>query len=301
MQVIDGKSISTKICKELSVQIFDFKKKYNQTPGLAVVMIGEDPPSKIYVRRKVKTANELGIHSLNYGLPIDATQKDVLDLVHNLNEDKSIHGILVQSPPPEGIDERQIIEAINPAKDVDCFHPYNVGRLTIGDEDGFLPCTPAGIMVLLSRYKVKTEGKHAVVIGRSNIVGKPIAILLSRKSRNANATVTLCHSRTRDLASITQNADILISALGRAEFVKAEMIKKDGVVIDVGINRVADQNRKSGYRLVGDVDYEEAFQKASLITPVPGGVGPMTIAILMYNTLKACCIQNQIPLSYKLF
>ena len=301
MEVIDGKLISKKICDELCEQTFDLKKRYQTTPGLAVVMIGEDPPSKIYVRRKVKTAKELGIHSLNYELPEDATQKDVLDLVHNLNKDKSIHGILVQSPPPAGIDERQIIETINPAKDVDCFHPYNVGRLTIGDEDGFLPCTPAGIMVLLSRYKVKTEGKHAVVIGRSNIVGKPLALLLSRKSHNANATVTLCHSRTKNIASITQDADILISALGHAEFVKAEMVKKNVIVIDVGINRVPDQSRKSGYRLVGDVDYQEVYQKASLITPVPGGVGPMTIAILMYNTIKACCLQNQIPLSYKLF
>ena len=301
MQVINGKTVSKQLYQELLEQISKLKQSCNQTPGLAVVIIGDDPASQVYVNRKVKIAKELGIRSLKYELSKNVSQKDVLDLVHQLNCDDSVDGILVQSPPPAGIDERQITEAINPDKDVDCFHPYNVGKLAIGDVDGFLPCTPAGIMILLHRYQVETEGRHAVVIGRSNIVGKPMTLLLSRKNPNANATVTLCHSRTVNIASVTRSADILVSALGKAEFVKEDMVKNNVVVIDVGINRVVDPSRKSGYRLVGDVDYENVSKKASFITPVPGGVGPMTIAVLMYNTLKAYCLRNQFPLSYRLF
>ena len=301
MKLIDGKSVSKEIYTELSDEVEKLERRTSRRPCLAVVIVGDDPASKIYVNRKVKIAKELGIDSLKHELPQDATQEEVLNLVSDLNNDGSVHGILVQSPPPPGIDERRIIETINPMKDVDCFHPYNVGKLAIGDEDGFLPCTPAGIMVLLHRYKVETQGKHAVVLGRSNIVGKPIALLLSRKSQKANATVTLCHSRTKNISSLTRNADILIAALGHARFVTAEMVKDNVVVIDVGINRVADAQRRNGYRLVGDVDFDDVSEKASLITPVPGGVGPMTVAVLMYNTLAAFCLQNGIPFSYRLF
>lgn len=301
MKIIDGRLVSKEIYNELSQEIAKLESRTSRRPCLAVVIVGDDPASKIYVNRKVKIAKELSIDSIKHELPQNASQGEVLNLVSDLNNDASINGILVQSPPPAGIDERKIIESINPIKDVDCFHPYNVGKLMIGDEDGFLPCTPAGIMVLLNRYKVETQGKHAVVLGRSNIVGKPLALLLSRKSQRANATVTLCHSRTRSLSLLTRNADIIIAALGSAGFVTGEMVKDNVVIIDVGINRVTDAQCRNGYRLVGDVDFDEVSMKASLITPVPGGVGPMTVAVLMYNTLTAFCLQNGIPFSYRLF
>ena len=296
MQIMDGKVVSARVFEDLRAKVAALKEKHGVTPGLAVVIVGEDPASQVYVRNKVKRATEIGMNSVKHELPKEATQEEVLAVVEQLNNDNAIHGFLVQSPPPPQIDERAIIDAILPAKDVDCFHPYNVGRLLIGDEDGFVPCTPQGIMTLLAHYNIESSGKHAVVIGRSNIVGKPMAVLLSRKSKNANSTVTLCHSRTHDLAGMCRQADILVAAIGKARFVTADMIKDGAVVIDVGMNRVEDASKKSGYRLVGDVDFEAVSPKASYITPVPGGVGPMTIAMLLTNALRACCAQNDIAL-----
>jgi len=296
MELIDGKLVSAKVLDELKEKVSALKEKHGATPGLAVVIVGDDPASHIYVRNKVKRATEIGMLSEKYELPKEATQQEVLDLVNKLNNDEKIHGILVQSPPPPQIDERAVIEAIRPSKDVDCFHPENVGKMLIGDEDGFVPCTPQGIMTLLAHYKIETSGKHAVVVGRSNIVGKPMTVLLGRKSANANCTVTMCHSRTKDIGAICAMADILVVAIGKAHFVTASMVKDGAVVVDVGMNRVEDASKKSGYRLVGDVDFEGASPKASYITPVPGGVGPMTIAMLLTNALRACCAQKGIQL-----
>ncbi len=292
--ILSGKEVSKAVAARVKKQVDIISGQHNLTPGLAVVLIGNDPASQVYVNSKAKKCLQLGIHSAKHELPEDATQEDVINVVEQLNNDPAIHGILVQSPPPPQINERAVIETINPQKDVDCFHPYNVGKLLIGDADGFLPCTPAGVMEILEYYGIETSGKHAVVLGRSNIVGKPMAILLSRKAKHANCTVTLCHSRTADLPSVTRQGDILVAAIGRAEIVTADMVKEGAVVIDVGINRVDDPEAKRGYRLVGDVAYEEVSAKASAITPVPGGVGPMTIAMLMQNTIIACCLQHGI-------
>lgn len=301
MTIIDGRLVSKEVLAEVGDYVSELKTRHNLVPGLAVVIVGDDPASQIYVRRKVKKAAELSIFSEKHELPKSASENDVLELVEQLNNNSDIHGILVQSPPPPGIDERRIVETINPMKDVDCFHPYNVGRLTIGDEDGFYPCTPAGIMVLLKRNKIEIEGKNAVVLGRSNIVGKPMAILLSRKSKSGNATVTICHSRSQNLGEHVRNADLIVAAIGRPNFVTGDMVKNNVVVIDVGINRIDDSSAPKGYRLAGDVDFDGVSKKASHITPVPGGVGPMTIAILMHNTIKACCLQNDLPLPPALF
>jgi methylenetetrahydrofolate dehydrogenase (NADP+)/methenyltetrahydrofolate cyclohydrolase len=290
-QIIDGKAIASQIHKETLIAVNELAEK-SLRPGLAVVLVGEDPASKVYVGMKVKKSEELGIYSKKIVLPENATQSEVLKVVEELNNDSKIHGILVQSPPPPQIDEEEIIRAISPLKDVDCFHPENVGKMLLGDKSGFLPCTPHGIMELLMRSGVNPEGKHAVILGRSNIVGKPMMALLMNKGSGANATVTVCHSRTTDLKSITTQADILIAAIGKAEFVKADMVKENAVVIDVGINRVEAPDTKKGYRLVGDVAFNEVAEKVSLITPVPGGVGPMTIAMLMHNAVKACKMQN---------
>lgn len=296
MQLMEGKVVAAQITEDLKSRITRLKEENDLTPGIAVVIVGEDPASQVYVRNKVKKAGEIGAYSEKHELPVDATQEEVLACVRKLNEDPRIHGILVQSPPPPQIDERAVVDAILPEKDVDCFHPYNVGKLLIGDADGFVPCTPQGVMEMLSYYKVETSGRHAVVIGRSNIVGKPMMALLGRKSDNANCTVTMCHSRTKDLAGICAQADILVAAIGRARFVTADMVKDGAVVVDVGINRVPDATRKSGTRLVGDVDFDAVSPKASFITPVPGGVGVMTIVMLMQNTVKACCMQNRIEM-----
>ncbi len=296
MKILDGKMISEQVFDEVRESASELKRTAELVPGLAVVIIGDDPASKIYVNRKVKVSTELGFYSRKHELSRTASQEDVVSVIADLNQDPLIHGILVQSPPPPQISEREIIDTIEPTKDVDCFTPSNVGKLMIGDEDGFYPCTPAGIMVLLNRYQVETVGRHAVVLGRSNIVGKPMATLLSRKNKNANATVTLCHSRSTNIEAITRTADIVIAALGKAEFLTGDMVKDGAVVIDVGINRVDDSTTKKGYRLVGDVDFGSVSEKASYITPVPGGVGPMTIAMLMYNTYKACCLQHRIPI-----
>lgn len=291
-KIIDGKSIAAQVHEETAKEVASLARNNNLQPGLAVVLVGEDPASQVYVNMKAKKSAELGIFSDKRVLPKDATQGEVLAVVEELNNDPKIHGILVQSPPPPQIDEAAIVRAINPAKDVDCFHPINVGKMLLGEGDGFLPCTPHGIMVLLERSGIDPSGKHAVIIGRSNIVGKPMMALLVQKAKGANATVTVCHSRTANIAEHTRQADILIAAIGKAEFVTADMIKGGAVVIDVGINRVDDASAPRGYRLVGDVAYKEVAEKASLITPVPGGVGPMTIAMLLHNAVKACKMQN---------
>lgn len=283
--VIDGKEVARKIREGLVAEIAEMKAQ-GKTPGLAVVLVGEDPASQVYVGSKVRACEELGLYSQKWELPADTTQEQLVDLIHKLNADDRIHGILVQSPPPPHIDEEAVILNIDPRKDVDGFHPANVAKLVLEDEEGFVPCTPLGCMELLKAYDIPTAGKHAVVIGRSLIVGKPMANLLV--SKKANATVTIAHSRTADLPAVCRTADIIVAAVGRPEMVKADFVKDGAVVIDVGINRIPDPSRPRGYRIVGDVDYEAVKDKCSAITPVPGGVGPMTIAMLMANTVKAC-------------
>lgn len=291
--IIDGKAIAEKIHQETAARVAKLKAERGLTPGLAVVLVGEDPASKIYVGMKAKKCVELGIYSDKRVLSKDATMAEVMALVDELNRDPKIHGILVQSPPPPQIDEDKVVESIRPEKDVDCFHPVNVGKMLIGKTEGFYPCTPYGVMKLLEHSGVDPAGKHAVIIGRSNIVGKPMMALLMQKAKGANATVTVCHSRTPDIAELTRQADILVACIGKPEFVTAAMVKEGAVVIDVGINRVEDANAPKGYRVVGDVAFAEVSRKASLITPVPGGVGPMTIAMLMSNAVKACELSAQ--------
>jgi methylenetetrahydrofolate dehydrogenase (NADP+)/methenyltetrahydrofolate cyclohydrolase len=282
--VIDGKAVAAAVLEECRGEVAELKAK-GITPGLAVVLVGDDPASHVYVGSKVRTCGDLGIYSRKIVLPAETTQDELLAVVQELNADKAIHGILVQSPPPKHIDEEAIIRALDPRKDVDGFHPENVAKLALEDKTGFVPCTPAGSMRLLAAAGVKTAGAEAVVIGRSMIVGKPMALLLM--AQGSDATVTVAHSRSKDLPAICRRADILVAAVGRPEMVKADWVKDGAVVIDVGINRIDDASKKSGYRLVGDVAYEEVALKCSAITPVPGGVGPMTIAMLMKNTLQA--------------
>lgn len=282
---IDGKEVARKIREGLIAEIEELKAQ-GKTPGLAVVLVGEDPASQVYVGSKVRACEELGLYSQKWELPADTTQEQLVELIHKLNADERIHGILVQSPPPPHIDEEAVILNIDPRKDVDGFHPANVAKLVLEDEEGFVPCTPLGCMELLKAYGIPTAGKHAVVIGRSLIVGKPMANLLV--SKKANATVTIAHSRTTDLPGLCRTADIIVVAVGRPEMVKADYVKDGAVVLDVGINRIPDSSRPRGYRIVGDVDFEDVKDKCSAITPVPGGVGPMTIAMLMANTVKAC-------------
>jgi methylenetetrahydrofolate dehydrogenase (NADP+)/methenyltetrahydrofolate cyclohydrolase len=284
--LIDGRAIAEKVYVDLRREIAELKAK-GVTPGLAVVLVGNDPASRAYVRSKDKMCRELGLHSLKLELPESTTQTELLNRVEQLNADSSIHGILVQSPPPAHIDEAVIVRALDPRKDVDGFHPENVAKLVLDDPTGFVPCTPLGVQRLLIESKININGAHVVVLGRSMIVGKPLALLLMQKNASANATVTVVHSRSRDLAEITRSADILVAAIGRAGFVKADYLQADAVVIDVGINRVEDAASERGYRLVGDVAFDEVSKKARAITPVPGGVGPMTIAMLMSNTVKA--------------
>ncbi len=283
--LIDGKKVASQVREGLLAEIEGLKAQ-GHTPGLAVVLVGNDPASQVYVGSKVKACAELGLYSQKWELPADTTQEELVKLIHQLNADDRIHGILVQSPPPPHIDEEAVILNIDPRKDVDGFHPANVAKLVLEDEEGFVPCTPLGCMELLKAYGIETAGKHAVVIGRSMIVGKPMANLLVAKK--ANATVTIAHSRTKDLPGLCRAADIIVAAVGRAEMVKADYVKEGAVVLDVGINRIADETRPRGYRIVGDVDFEDVKDKCSYITPVPGGVGPMTIAMLMANTVKAC-------------
>lgn len=282
--IIDGKKVAADVLEKCAKEITELKSQ-GITPGLAVVLVGEDPASKVYVNSKVRKCGELGIHSEKIVLSREATQEEVLDTVKNLNEDPRIHGILVQSPPPPQIDEEAIVRAIDPAKDVDGFHPENVAKLALEDPTGFVPCTPAGCMELLRSAGIKTSGANVVVVGRSMIVGKPMALLLM--ARGSDATVTVAHSRSKDLPGICRQADIIVAAVGRPEFITDDYVKEGAVVIDVGINRVDDAEAKKGYRLCGDVDYASVAPKCSAITPVPGGVGPMTIALLMKNTIKA--------------
>jgi len=285
-KLIDGRAIAEKVYVDLCREIAELKEK-DVTPGLAVVLVGDDPASRAYVRSKDKMCRELGLHSLKLELPASITQAELLNRVEELNADSAIHGILVQSPPPAHIDETAIVRALDPRKDVDGFHPENVAKLVLDDSSGFVPCTPLGVQRLLIESKININGAHVVVLGRSMIVGKPLALLLMQKNEKANATVTVVHSRSRDLAEITRTADIIISAIGRAGFVQADHVREGAVVIDVGINRVEDAASERGYRLVGDVAFDEVSKKASAITPVPGGVGPMTIAMLISNTVKA--------------
>ena len=286
-KLIDGKAIAEQINVETAAEIAHLTSQHRLTPGLAVVLVGDNPASVAYVASKDKMCARLGLHSERVNLPGSTSEAELLAIVNDLNFKREIHGILVQSPPPPQISEEIIFAAIDPSKDVDGFHPINVGKLALGDPTGFTPCTPAGVHQLLIRSGVAIEGAHVVVLGRSRIVGRPVSLILSQKLPNANATVTVCHSRSKDLAEICRSADILIAAIGSPRFVKADMIREGAVVIDVGINRVAG-------KLVGDVDFDALAGKAALITPVPGGVGPMTIAMLMHNTVRAAKLRHGI-------
>jgi len=290
-EIISGKEIAQTIRKETAARVAALKETHEFVPGLATVLVGEDPASQSYVGMKNKTAKEMGIHSRQITLDADTPEAELLGIVEGLNADPEIHGILVQLPLPKHIDEAKILLAIDPAKDVDGFHPVNVGKLSTGETEVLAPCTPAGIVQMLMRTGNDPSGKHCVVVGRSNIVGRPMASLLLRKAPGGNATVTVCHSRTPDLGAMTRMADILIVAIGWPETVKADMVKPGAVVIDVGTNRVDDATRERGWRLVGDVVFDEVKEVASAITPVPGGVGPMTITMLMSNTVDAAMRQ----------
>jgi 5,10-methylene-tetrahydrofolate dehydrogenase/Methenyl tetrahydrofolate cyclohydrolase len=283
--LIDGRAVAAKVYAELRKEIADLKSN-GVTPGLAVVLVGDNPASRAYVRAKDKMCRDLGLYSVKLELPASTTQEELLATVNQLNRDNAVHGILVQSPPPTHIDESVIVRAIDPAKDVDGFHPINVAKLTMGDQSGFVPCTPLGCLRLLREVGVALAGANVVVLGRSLIVGKPMALLLMQKG--VDATVTIVHSRSRNIAEICHGADVLIAAIGQAGFVKAEHVRDGAVIIDVGINRVEDPASERGYRLIGDVDFDAVLKKAGAITPVPGGVGPMTIAMLMTNTVRAC-------------
>jgi methylenetetrahydrofolate dehydrogenase (NADP+)/methenyltetrahydrofolate cyclohydrolase len=285
-ELIDGRAIAKKVREEAAARAKKLSTK-GVRPGLAVVLVGEDPASVVYTSSKAKAAEEAGMLSVNVRLTVDTSEAELLRRVDELNSDPNIHGILVQMPLPKQINPDTVIRRIDPAKDVDGFHPINVGKMLIGERDGFIPCTPAGIQVLLRESGVKTPGKECVIIGRSNIVGKPMAALMVQDNENANCTVTVCHRHTADLAQHTKRADILIVAAGRARMVTGEMVKPGAVVIDVGTNRIADAASKTGTKLVGDVDFDSVRQVAGKITPVPGGVGPMTIAMLMANTVRA--------------
>ncbi len=284
-QIIDGKQVAAEIRAEFKAEVAKLKEQ-GIVPGLGVILVGEDPASQSYVRAKERACEELGIYSDDNRLPADTTQQDLIALVNQMNNDPKINGILVQLPLPKGLNEAEVLLAIAPEKDVDGFHPMNVGRMMIG-EKAFLPCTPHGVIQLLLRSGVTIEGAKVVIVGRSNIVGKPLANMLIQKNDKGNATVTVCHTRTKDLAWHTRQADIVIAAAGRPNTITADMVKDGVVVIDVGVNRVEDATKKKGYRLVGDVDFEAVKEKASLITPVPGGVGPMTITMLLYNTVES--------------
>ncbi|NAY92978.1 bifunctional methylenetetrahydrofolate dehydrogenase/methenyltetrahydrofolate cyclohydrolase FolD [Muricauda sp. JGD-17] len=286
MEILDGKKVSNQIKEELAVEVAQMKARGEKVPHLAAVLVGNDGASLTYVGSKVRSCEKIGFESTLIHLPEETTEEELLKQVENLNKNTDIDGYIVQLPLPKHIDEQKVLMAVDPDKDVDGFHPANFGKMAL-DMESFIPATPFGIMELLRRYNIDTEGKHAVVIGRSHIVGRPISILLSQKGKAANATVTLTHSRTKDLKAITVQADIIISALGVPNFLKEDMVKEGVVVIDVGITRVPDETRKRGYYITGDVDFENVSKKASHITPVPGGVGPMTIAMLLKNTLLA--------------
>ena len=291
-QIIYGKQIAGEMREELKEEVAQLKER-GIVPGLGVILVGEDPASNSYVSAKEKACEQTGIYSDDNRLPAETTQDELIALVRKMNADPKINGILVQLPLPSGLDESEVIMAIDPAKDVDGFHPVSVGKMLIG-EKGFLPCTPHGVVQMLVRSGIRIEGAHVVVVGRSNIVGKPVANMLLQKKENGNATVTVCHTRTVDLPSITRQADILIAAAGRPNTITADMVKAGAAVIDVGVNRVDDPAAKRGYRLVGDVDFEAVKEVAGFITPVPGGVGPMTITMLLYNTVESAKIANNL-------
>lgn len=284
-KIIDGKQVAADMRAELKARVADLKKK-GIVPGLGVVLVGNDPASHSYVAAKEKACEETGLLSDDNRLPADASQEQLMAVIERMNEDPRINGILTQLPLPKQLDEEQVLLAINPDKDVDGFHPINVGRMVTGQR-AFLPCTPHGVVQLLIRSGVALQGAEVVIVGRSNIVGKPLANILMQKSALGNATVTVCHTRTKDIAAHTRRADIVIAAAGSPGAITADMVKDGAVVIDVGVNRIEDKTRKSGFRLVGDVDFEAVREKASLITPVPGGVGPMTITMLLYNTVES--------------
>ncbi len=285
-KIIDGKAIAETIKQEVAERTRRLKEANGLTPGLAFLLVGENPASQVYVRMKGKACEKVGFHSVTLEKPANISQREVLEIIGNWNRDPAIHGILVQLPLPSRIDENAVIEAIDPRKDVDGFHPVNMGKLVVG-VPALRPCTPAGIQELLIRTNVELRGKHVVVVGRSNIVGKPIANMLLQKKPHANAIVTVCHTAAEDIAMYTRQADVLIAAMGRPEVITGNMVKPGCVVIDVGVNRVDDPTREKGYRLAGDVDFASVEPVASAITPVPGGVGPMTIAMLMQNTYQA--------------
>ncbi len=284
--LIDGAALAKKIRERVAEDAAALTAQ-GLTPGLTVVLVGDDPASAVYVRSKGRASEAAGIHSDTIRLAAETSEQDLLSLIDRLNADETVHGILVQMPLPKHIDPDMVIRRIHPVKDVDGFHPVNVGLLLTGSKEGYAPCTPAGVMAMLRAYGVETRGANVVIVGRSNIVGKPMAALLMQQGSDADATVTVCHSRTRNLAEHTRMADIIIAAVGRAHLITADMVKPGAVVIDVGMNRIPDESAKRGYRLVGDVDFEGVKQVASLITPVPGGVGPMTIAMLLQNTVRA--------------
>jgi methylenetetrahydrofolate dehydrogenase (NADP+)/methenyltetrahydrofolate cyclohydrolase len=292
-KIISGNKIAEEMRAEMKKEIEDLKAKHNLVPGLAVVLVGENPASVVYVRNKKKSCEEIGINSYEYKLPADTSEDKLLAMVDQLNADDKVHGILVQLPLPKQIDENKVLNKIMPTKDVDGFHPFNVGRMLVGDPI-FLPCTPHGVQQMLARSGTKIAGSHVVIVGRSNIVGKPVAAILVQKAKNADATVTICHSRTRDLPAVCRLGDILIAAIGVPEFIKADMVREGAVVIDVGVNRVEDKSNPKGFKLVGDVDFEAVKEKASAISPVPGGVGPMTITMLLHNTIRAAKLKNNI-------
>lgn len=285
-KILDGKVLAEKIKQELKEKTLELKKNKNIIPGLALLLVGDNPASQVYVNMKAKTCESIGYYSIIKKLPKEAAEGEVLNLINQWNKADNIHGILVQLPLPKHINEQKVIESILPEKDIDGFHPINVGKMLIGIPC-LLPCTPAGIMELFKYYNIELNGKHAVVLGRSNIVGKPIAALMLQKNNYANATVTICHSNTKNLKEFTSKADILVVAMGNPEFIKSDMVKDGAIIIDVGTNRIDDPKLEKGYRLCGDVDYKDVFDKVSMITPSPGGVGPMTIAMLMSNTFKA--------------
>lgn len=291
-KIIDGNQIAQQLRAELKHEIDTLKKK-NIVPGLGVILVGDDPASKSYVTAKEKACAELGLYSDDNRLSADTSQEELISLIQKMNNAPEIHGILVQLPLPERFNEREVLMTIDPRKDVDGFHPVNIGKMVIG-EKCFLPCTPHGVVQLLVRSRVKISGSHVVVVGRSNIVGKPLAIMLLQKKENANATVTVCHTGTPDIAFFTRQADIVIAAAGRPGTITADMIKEGAVVIDVGVNRIEDSSSKKGYRLVGDVDFDAVSKKASMITPVPGGVGPMTITMLLYNTVQSAKMMHNL-------
>jgi methylenetetrahydrofolate dehydrogenase (NADP+) / methenyltetrahydrofolate cyclohydrolase len=290
MNLIDGKAVAERINEQTREKVARLKE-FGITPGLAVVLIGDNPASIAYVRNKDRTSQKLGFFSRKIELPAETSESDLLKIIDDLNADPAIHGILVQSPPPPHINEAKIVVAIDPAKDVDGFHPINVGKLAMGDPTAHVPCTPLGCQRLLLESGIEPTGAHIVIIGRSMLVGKPLALLFMRKGKGGDATVTVAHSQSRNLAGITRTADILVAAIGKPEFVRSGYVKEGAVIIDVGINRVEDQASAKGYRITGDVAFEEVAAKTKAITPVPGGVGPMTVAMLMVNTVSAC--ENQ--------